>query len=241
MKTKRAAAITLEIPQNPLHEFFGMLQSLADDGRSTGSDLVSKIKSQFNNRNSRNNFKNYLPIIILGLVGFFALFFVGRFIISAFEGRTLGTSDSRVELKGPRAKTSLDKTYEFPLTDDKGKEIARLKFFLDDAELRDEIVLGGQKAVAPKGTTYLITTIKLTNTSNKFIEMRVRNYVRLSVNGNTTEWQAASIHNDPVEVQPQSTKLTRLGFPVNDTDKNLVLRVGDLEGKKETIKLDLTN
>ncbi len=241
MKTKRAAAITLTIPQNPLSEILGMLQSFADDGRNTGTDFISKIKSQFNNRNSKNRIKDFLPLIILGVVGFTALFFVGRFIISAFEGKTLGSSDSRVELKGPRAKMSLDKTYEFPLTDDKGKEIARLKFFVDDAELRDEIILGGQKAVAPKGTTYLITTIKLTNTSNKFIEMRVRNYVRLNINGNKDEWQAASIHNDPVEVQPQSTKLTRLGFPINDADKDLMLRIGDLEGKKETIKLDLTN
>lgn len=237
MKTKRATTITLEIPQNPLPEILGMIQSFASESVNNGSNFLSKAKIYFAGRN-RNKIKSYLPLVVLGVVSIGVLFVVGRFVVTSLSGQTLGANDSRIELKGPRASVSLDKNYEFPLTDEKGKVIAKLKFFLDDAELRDEIVLSGQKAIAPKGTTYLITTIELTNDSNKFIEMKVRNYVRLSKNGDKKLY-AASIHNDPVEIQPQSTKQTRLGFPVNDTDKDFVLRVGDLDGKKDLINVDL--
>lgn len=237
MKSKRAATITLELPENPLPEILGMIQDFASDSVNTSSNIISKVKSFFTGRN-RNKFKDFLPLIILGVVVVGALLFIGKVAVDAFKGQTLGMSDSRIEIKGPKAKMSLDKTYYFPLVDDKGKVIAKLRFFLDDAEVRDEIILDGQKAVAPKGTTYLITTIELTNDSNKFIEMKVRNYVRLSKNSNKKLY-AAGIHNDPVEIQPQSTKLTRLGFPISDTDKDFILRVGDLDGKKELVKLNL--
>ncbi len=238
MKTRRATTITLEIPQNPIPEILSMVQDFASDTQSKGSNIISNIKSKLSSGRNGNKFKNYLPIVIVAIVALGAIFFVGKFITSAIANSHANSVDNRVELKGPRAKMTVNKTFEFPLKDDKGKTIATLKFLLGDAELRDEIILQGQKAVAVKGRTYLITTIKLTNSSDKFIQMKVRNYVRLNVNGNKDEWLAAEIHNDPVEVQPESTKQTRLGFPINDTDKDLILRVGDLEGKKESIPLN---
>jgi hypothetical protein len=42
-----------------------------------------------------------------------------------------------------------------------------------------------------------------------------------------------------VEVQAISTKFTRVGFPINENDSDLKLRVGEIEGEKETIPLEL--
>jgi flagellar basal body-associated protein FliL len=238
MKTKRAAA-TLEIPQNTISEIFAMLHDFASDSQSKRQEISSKIKGFFaGSRNNKEGFKRFIPIVVLVVFVLIGLFFVGRFIKNSFSNQTLNAADSRVAIKGPKAQMTIGKTFEFPLTDDSGKTVATLKFFLDDAELRDEIILNGQKATLVKGRTYLILTIKLTNNSDKFIQMKVRNYVRLNVNGAKDEWTAAQVYNDPVEVQPESTQQTRLGFPVNDSDKDMILRVGDLEGKKELIPLN---
>lgn len=242
MKTKRATTITLEIPRIPFQELFSVVHDFTSESTGRGQEIISNIRNYFQTRNNKNKLKAYLPIAILGIFVITGLFFIGRFLQGAFSGQTLGTSDSRVEIKGPKAKVSLDKAYTFPLTDNKGKEIAKLKFLLEDAELREEIILNGAKASPPKGTTFLVITIKLTNPSDKFIKMKVRNYVRLSKNGNKKDWYDPTIHNDGadgagMEIQPESTKQTRLGFPVNDTDNNLVLRVGEINGKKEQIPL----
>jgi hypothetical protein len=50
---------------------------------------------------------------------------------------------------------------------------------------------------------------------------------------------APEIHNDPVEVQALSTKYTRLAFPIDDTYKDLTLYVGEINGHKDAIKLNL--
>jgi hypothetical protein len=59
------------------------------------------------------------------------------------------------------------------------------------------------------------------------------------VNGNTSELLAPDIHNDPVEVQAISTKPTRVGFPINDTDKKLTLFIGEINGQKDKVELGL--
>jgi hypothetical protein len=76
---------------------------------------------------------------------------------------------------------------------------------------------------------------------DKGIEINSRDYVRLIVDGNTKEMLAPEIHNDPVEAQAISTKYTRVGFPINTSDKNLVLQVGEINGPKQTIKLEFKN
>jgi len=103
----------------------------------------------------------------------------------------------------------------------------------------DEIVVKGQRATAIRGRTFLILTLKITNGYTRPIEIDTKDYVRLSVNGNRDEWLAPDIHNDPVLVQATSTKFTRVGFPVYDSDSDLLLRVGEIEGKKEFIELSI--
>ena len=59
------------------------------------------------------------------------------------------------------------------------------------------------------------------------------------MNANENELLAPDTHNDPVEIQAISTKFTRVGFIINDSDKDLVLHVGEIQGDKEKIELDL--
>jgi len=39
-------------------------------------------------------------------------------------------------------------------------------------------------------------------------------------------------------VQAISVKNTRLGFPISEDDKDLVIRVGEINGDKEMIKIE---
>lgn len=178
----------------------------------------------------------FLPLGIVVILILAVAFFVTR---SASQQPTVfGDEDSRVEVQKPKSSQLLNKSFAFPLKDNSGKEVSKIQYQLLNAELRDEIIVKGKRATAIKGRTFLIINLKITNTFDRTIQINTRDYIRLGVNNNN-EKLAPEIHNDPVEIQADSTKYTRIGFPINDTDKNLTLFVGEIKGNKETIKLNL--
>ena len=155
------------------------------------------------------------------------------------QSGTVTTSSGKVTLPAPSASQTLDKSFSFPLKDATGKEVSKFKYEIYSVEKRDEIIVKGKRAIAVAGRTFLIVNVKIKNDYKSTVSINARDYIRLTVN-NGSDKLAADIHNDPVEVQSDSTKQTRLGFPINESDKNLTLLVvGELEGKKETIKLNL--
>lgn len=185
-----------------------------------------------------NLFKNKILLAaILGLVLVGAIFWGGTIILGLTKGQLSILSDNRIKLPDAKAVTTLNKEKQFPIKNEKGEELAKIKFVVENAELRDQLVVKGKKATAVKGRTFLVVNLKITNNFNKAIEINTRDYIRLSVNGNDSEWLAADMHNDPVAIQASSTKYTRLAFPINESDKNLKLRFGELNGEKDTIDL----
>ena len=108
---------------------------------------------------------------------------------------------------------------------------SNLSYTLTTAELRSQIILQGQTATAAPGRIFLILNLKLRNDSNNRMQIVTSDFIRLNVNG-SNDWLAPEINNDPVEVQPISTKYTRLGFPINISDKDYKLQVGEIKGTK---------
>ena len=179
----------------------------------------------------------YLPFIIVG----FIVLVIGFFVVKGFMGQgsaSAFSSPDSVAIEKPKAEQTLNKVLYFPLKDKDGKEVAKLKYEILKSELRNQIIVKGQKASAVEGRTFLVVNVKITNDYEKPIELRARDYVRLKINS-SKEQLAPEIHNDPVEVQALSTKYTRLGFTINDDEKNLKLIVGEIGGKKQEISLNL--
>jgi len=83
-----------------------------------------------------------------------------------------------------------------------------------------------------------VLNLKITNNYNKAVQLSTRDYVRLIVD-NSSDRLAADIHNDPVDVEPISTKYTRLGFPIVSDAKSLKLEVGEITGTKQTVQVNL--
>lgn len=149
----------------------------------------------------------------------------------------VAVSNNKIKLQPATGQMEINKDFSFPLVDDRGKEISKIVYTIESAELRDEIIIKGQKATAIDGRTFLILNLKVKNDSDKRIQVNTQDYVRLSTNDKDQELLAADIHNDPVDIQATSTKKTRLGFPINETDKNLKLFVGEIKGEKTKIDI----
>ncbi len=199
--------------------------------KETGEDRKFRLKPQFKLK------KGMVLIIILILLITVAV--VAKVRLTNFKNTTVNPANGdKLEIKGPLKTMEINKEFQFPVRDTKGKEITKFKYLVQKAELRDEIIVKGQKATAVQGRVFLVIYLKITNEYSQKLDIPSKNYMRLSTNGNEDEWLASDIHNDPVEVQAQSTKVTRLGFPIYESDNKLVLRIGEIDGNKERIELN---
>lgn len=131
----------------------------------------------------------------------------------------------------------LNKEFKFPLKDDKGETVGEIRYIIESAELRDEIIIKGQKAYAVKGKLFMVLNLKIINESSKNISMSTKDYARLFVNNNESEPLSPSIHNDPVVVDAISVKSTRIGFTINENDKDLKIKVGEIKGDKTIVDI----
>ena len=190
--------------------------------------------------NSFRKFKKsfFIPLAIVVIVVVGLAVFAMRNNSGEPASVVLGSGDQRVEVQKPKATQTINRSFEFPLNDSDGKEVSKLKYEILNAELRNELIVKGKRATAVKGRTFLILNLKITNSYNRTIQINTRDYIRVTVN-NSAEKLAPEIHNDPVEIQADSTKYTRVGLPINDTDKNITVSVGEISGPKQTIKLTL--
>lgn len=177
-------------------------------------------------------------VIIIFFVMIIAFLGIRQVVSNSFQSANIAQSDKSVELGKPIAQKTINKTFVFPLKDQQGQDVSNVSYTVESVEKRNQIIVKGQRATAVKGKTFLIINIKLTNNYNLPIQINAKDYLRISV-GNSSEKLAPDMHSDPVEVQAISTKPTRLGMAINETDKNITLQIGEITGKKENIKISL--
>ncbi|MBI2621665.1 MAG: hypothetical protein HYW63_03430 [Candidatus Levybacteria bacterium] len=195
---------------------------------------TSRIRKPSFNSNGLNRPKNLGPVILIIILLAVAFYAGGRFFP---QGGTISL-DERANAPKPIATQTLNKKFEFPLRDSEGKEVSRIEYVVENANIQDAFIYQGKLARAVKGRTFLILNLKITNPYRQSIEINAKDYIRVRLN-NSAEQLAPEIHNDPVEIQANSTKYTRIGLPINDSDKNIILMVGEITGRKDAVKLTL--
>lgn len=200
---------------------------------------LSNLTSSFSLQNfTRLKFltlnKLILTIFIL-VLGFGIFYWISSIVQAIFQPKTT----EKTQIAPPISTQNINKEFNFSLKDQKGAEVSKLKFVVERVELRDEVIVKGQRATLPANRIFLIINLKITNDFNKSVQINTRDYIRLIINNNEKELLAPEVHNDPVEVQATSTKYTRLGFAINAADKDLKLRIGEVDQDKTTINLNL--
>lgn len=205
--------------------------------KSKLSKLIRRPRPDFY-QPSRPAFSFKKKPMIIALAIFVLLLIGAGFFLTQTSKKIIANnqSDKRAEVPDAKSRQIINRPIDFPIKDSTGKEVTKIHYSIENAELHDQIVVQGQRATSVKGKTFLVINLKLTNDFDKPIQLNTKDYIRLTRN-ESQEQLAADIHNDPVTIQPISTKYTRLGFAINDTDKNLQLHVGEINGAKTTIDI----
>lgn len=171
----------------------------------------------------------FILIVLIGLSGL---------IYGLYKAVNSNTSKSgQIKVAPATATTSINKEFNFPLKNDKGSEVSKVKYIIESADLRNEIIVKGQRARSVKGRVFLILNLKIVNDFKQKIEIQTSDYVRLSINGNKDVWLAPDTHSDPVAIQAISTKYTKIGFAINESDKDLLLKIGEINGEKQELEI----
>lgn len=166
------------------------------------------------------------------------LILIGSLVVTKIiMKRPVVQSTSPLETNIAIATQDINHEFSFPLKDSHGEEIGAIQYKVEKAELRNEIIVKGTRATAGPGRSFVVLSLKITNDFKQAVSVNTRDYVRLSVNGKVNESIAPDIHNDPVEVQAISTKPTKVAFPINTSDKDISLWVGELNSEKEQIAI----
>jgi hypothetical protein len=131
----------------------------------------------------------------------------------------------------------LNKEFNFPIQNSKGERLAEIGYLIKSFERSEEVEIAGGEVKTIKGKELLIVYVELTNKLSQAIQIMAGDYIRLSVNGEE-KWSAPEFNSDPVEVRAKSDKSIRMAFTVNQSDTNLRLQVGEIDGAKEIIQLD---
>lgn len=212
----------------------GTFRSNSANNTFQSGSLFKKLQRHFK--------KSPVPLIII-IVVLVILVIIG--ISSSMRkastnvGGTSTSTAQQVSTPKPVATESLNKTFQFPLKDATGKVVSNIQYEIQSAEMDNQVIIKGEEATAVQGKTFLVLNLQITNNYDKAVQLNTRDYIRLIVNGDTSEKLAATIHNDPVDVEPISTTFTRLGFPISTSAKSLALEVGQIDGSKKTIPLTI--
>ncbi len=171
-----------------------------------------------------------------------ALVFVGLGVVggqSLLNNRKSVQGVSTTTQSSAKKETAINRTFEFKAYD-KNKKLSdkKVSYTLTTAEKTNDIIIKGKRATAISGRSFLIINLKIANSEDDSRFLNTRNYIRIQPKGSQDNL-APDIHNDTVEIQPLSTKLTRVGVPINESDTEFTLFVGEVEGSKEEITISL--
>lgn len=204
--------------------------------------FMSEMKNPFKNFkspkfNKKVLIKFALPVLIVVIFVFGAIGIIRSFNSTAAVSNEV--TEVGVALPKPIAVKNLNRSFNFPLTDEEGESVGSFDYTIENVELRKQIIVQGKRATSVEGRVFLILNLKVINNLDQAISLNTRDYIRVIVNNNSKELLAPDIHNDPVEVQAISTKYSRLGLAINSTDINnpIILQIGEIGGKKQTIEV----
>lgn len=221
-------------PKSRLAFFMKKLISKIFPFKKISSDTPIPMPGNAPTPSVRNKKKNPIGLIIalvfvaLGVIG-------GQYMISKPPVKGVNTIAQQTQ----KQETPINRSFEFAAYD-KNKKLSTKKviYTLITAEKTNEIIIKGKRATAVNGRAFLIVNLKISNSEDDSRFMNTRNYIRIQPKGSEDKL-APDIHNDTVEIQPLSTKITRVGVPINQSDTEFTLYVGEVEGAKEEITISL--
>jgi len=134
----------------------------------------------------------------------------------------------------PENKVSIGSRFEVPIRKEDGTETAdKLIINLTTAESSKRILIQGKPATSRDTKTFILINFEVENSTSNQLTVRPVDFIRLTDNEGRTF--APDVHNNDVAVEPISIKKTRVGFVVDEHQKEFKFLVGEINGPKKEV------
>lgn len=128
--------------------------------------------------------------------------------------------------------------FEVPIRKEDGTETPdKLIINLTTADLSKRILIQGKPATSRDTKTFILINFEVENSTSNQLTVRPVDFIRLTDNENRTF--APDVHNNDVAVEPISIKKTRVGFVVDENQKEFKFLVGEINGEKKEVVVKL--
>ena len=134
----------------------------------------------------------------------------------------------------PENQVSIGSRFEVPIRREDGTETPdKLIMNLTTAESSKRILIQGKPATSRDGKTFILINFEVENSTSNQLTVRPVDFIRLTdAEGRTF---APDVHNNDVVVEPISIKKTRVGFVVDENQKEFKFLVGEINGEKKEV------
>src|SRR3989344_7194745 len=138
----------------------------------------------------------------------------------------------------PENQVSIGSRFEVPIRKEDGTETPdKLIINLTTADLSKKILIQGKPATSRDTKTFILINFEVENSTSNQLTVRPVDFIRLTDNENRTF--APDVHNNDVVVEPISIKKTRVGFVVDENQKEFKFLVGEINGEKKEVIVKL--
>lgn len=137
---------------------------------------------------------------------------------------------------------SIDKIFDFPALNNLGKPTGnKIRLKIAQVEKSNQVIVKDQTFTAKNNKLFLIVNLELKNDATTPLNILPGDLIRLTYNNDENNKYAPDLHNNLVLISAISTKLDRVGFVIPDNAHNFKLEVGELEGKKESVAVEISS
>lgn len=138
----------------------------------------------------------------------------------------------------PANQVTLNRNFEIPIRKSTGEATGNnLKFTLTTVDQSNRILIQGKPATARATKTFIILNLEVQNSTSDQLTVKPVDLIRLIATDGKSF--APDVHNNEVIVEPISIKRTRVGFVVDENQSNFKFTLGEINGSKETIEVNI--
>lgn len=165
-----------------------------------------------------------LKWLLIALVGVGVLT-AAYFLLRAGGQDTLGAN-----------KTAINQTYAIVARDKDGRSLGtETNLVITDAEKTSSVLIQGKRYNTRNGKLFLLINFEMDNPDTSVYYTNPTDLVRYQrVDGKKF---APTVHQGIVQVRPQSTKNSNVGFVVDESEKNFTIEIGEVDGTKQTLEI----
>lgn len=174
-----------------------------------------------------------IALITIALLGSGVYFLKSK--VASSTPQIFGSSQTNFS---PATSIAVNRKFDIPIRNSGGKTTGSvLPVTITTVDSSKKILISGKPATSRDGKLFLILNLDIDNSTTNQLNIRPVDFIRLQDSEGKSF--APDVHNDVVKAEPISIKKTRVGFVVDEVQKQFKFLIGEIGGSTQTLEITM--